>query len=252
MIIGIVFTALYLGQNYAIISWVGSKEEDNETQVPADVTALNESHRYDVDQKRDDFVISENPADSTMCPDELHGCQSFDIRVSTSSGPSPLPRLPLDNLPMMGFKQDICCASPMFCYRTDLSDSGIYCCDNATKTCEPGPTKPAVCAPGLTQCNLEQGGGCCPNKTDCSSYGCLQYDIPSATQSGLLPEDTAEAAATPNATTYKIGEIALSSSTSSSSSRATLHPISCTTKPQAAHISTFVAVFIMIRRLFLG
>ncbi|KAK8006334.1 hypothetical protein PG991_012631 [Apiospora marii] len=150
MIIGIVFTALYLGQNYAIISWVGSKEEDNETQVPADVTALNESHRYDVDQKRDDFVISENPADSTMCPDELHGCQSFDIR------------------------------------------------------------------------------------------------------SGLLPEDTAEAAATPNATTYKIGEIALSSSTSSSSSRATLHPISCTTKPQAAHISTFVAVFIMIRRLFLG
>lgn len=145
----------------------------------------------------------------------------------------------------------------MFCYRTDFSNSGIYCCDNATTACEPGPTKPVVCASGLTQCGLEQGGGCCPNQTDCSLYGCLQYDIPSGTQSGLLPEDTAAAAATPNATIYKFGEIASgssrsSSSSSSSSSSATLHPIFCTTKPEAAHISTFVAVFVMIRRLFLG
>lgn len=142
----------------------------------------------------------------------------------------------------------------MLCYRTKFSNSSIYCCDNATTTCEPGPTEPAVCAPGLTQCGLEQGGGCCPNQTDCSFYGCLQYDIPSGTQSGLLPEDTAEAAATPNATTYRFGEIALNSSSSSrsSSSGATLHPLFYTTKPQAAHISTFVAVFVMIRRLFLG
>ncbi|KAK8133864.1 hypothetical protein PG984_005876 [Apiospora sp. TS-2023a] len=89
MIIGIVSTAQYLKETYAAALSVGNKEENNKTQEPAAVMALKESLIYDVDPKSEDFVISQNPADRTMCPDELHGCQSFDIRVSTSSGPNP-------------------------------------------------------------------------------------------------------------------------------------------------------------------
>lgn len=100
MIIGIVSTALYFENNYTI-SRVGDKEETNETQLPIDAMAPNESLKYDVDQKMEDFVISQNPEDKTMCPDELHGCQSFDIRVSTGFDSSPLPCLPLDNFPTM-------------------------------------------------------------------------------------------------------------------------------------------------------
>lgn len=95
MIIGIVSTALYLGKNYIRTSWVGNKEGINEMQVPAGVITLNESRKYDVGQKREDFVTPQNPADSTKCPDELHGCQGFDIRVSTSSGHNLVPMLSL-------------------------------------------------------------------------------------------------------------------------------------------------------------
>ncbi|KAK7977475.1 hypothetical protein PG988_004965 [Apiospora saccharicola] len=80
MIIGIVSTAQYLKETYAAASFVGNKEENNKTQDPAAAMALKEPLEYDVDPKSEDFVISQNPADRTMCPNELHGCQSFDIR----------------------------------------------------------------------------------------------------------------------------------------------------------------------------
>ncbi|KAK7948164.1 uncharacterized protein PG986_009050 [Apiospora aurea] len=223
MIIGIVSTVRYTATGYDLTHTVELEEGANETQIPAGVVAMNDSTKHGIsNQNAKSFATSQDPADITMCDDELHGCQSFNVL-------------------------NVCCSSPMFCYRTDFSDSGVYCCDNSTTACEPGPTESVVCAPGLTKCSLEQGGGCCPSQTDCSFYGCLEYDVPSGTQSGLLPEDTAVAAATPNATTYKFGEIA-----SSGSNRSTLPSLFCTTKLQIAHISTFVAVFVMIRRLFLG
>ncbi|KAK8039287.1 hypothetical protein PG993_007698 [Apiospora rasikravindrae] len=222
MIIGIVSTVQYTRTGHDLAQTVELKEGAKGTQNPASVVAMDDSIKHDNDnQNANGFASSQNPADITMCDDELHGCQSFNVL-------------------------NVCCSSPMFCYRTNFSDSGVYCCDNSTTSCEPGPTELLVCEPGLTKCSLEQGGGCCPSQTDCSFYGCLEYDVPSGTQSGLLPEDTAVAAATPNATTYKFGEIA------SSSSRATRNPMLYGTIPQIAHILTFVAVFVMIRRLFLG
>ncbi|KAK8862521.1 hypothetical protein PGQ11_008756 [Apiospora arundinis] len=226
MVIGIVATASYFATGYAIFSKVsGNKDKSEEMPLPAVDVTLNNSVNNDVDSQRaGPFVTSQNPASITMCDSDIHGCQSFGIL-------------------------DICCASPTSCYRTTFSPSGVYCCDNSTTNCEPGPVRPPVCATGLTQCDWAVGGGCCPNQTDCSIFGCLSYDVPTAmAQSGLSPEDTAVVTVTPNVTTYKLGEIVWSSS---GSSRAISNPLFRPTSPQVALISAFVSVFVIIRRLLL-
>ncbi|KAK8094601.1 hypothetical protein PG997_001286 [Apiospora hydei] len=85
MIIGIVSTARYTATGYDLTRTVELKEGANETQNPAGVVAMNDSIKHDIsNQNAKSFATSQNPADITMCDDELHGCQSFNVLVSTN------------------------------------------------------------------------------------------------------------------------------------------------------------------------
>ena len=80
MVIGILATAQY----WVVASKVaGNKEESKKSHESAATVALNGSIQYDVDHQK---AGSENPANITMCDGDLHGCQGFDILVSTDPG----------------------------------------------------------------------------------------------------------------------------------------------------------------------
>lgn len=89
MIVGILATAQYW---WLASKVVGNKNAIKNSQRPDVTVAPNGSVQHDVDdQKAGAFVISENPANITMCDGDLQGCQDFDILVSIDPEPEPAP-----------------------------------------------------------------------------------------------------------------------------------------------------------------
>ncbi|ORY55076.1 uncharacterized protein BCR38DRAFT_127061 [Pseudomassariella vexata] len=195
LIIGIVMTANYYAAYYASGVWLLQKGESGtamevaaDIQTP-DVDGMESAATLQTVETRARVDIRARKAQYGMENDGLNpplvACGS--LTCSKQGQPN------------------ICCPLGMACYPHGLSNSKIACC-RSTLQCADDLSP--VCMEGTTQCDSEQGGGCCGVGMQCSRDGCLKV---------------ANSATT---TVYKIGEVPTSvtwktSSTPSSSVQAT-------------------------------
>ncbi|KAI0025095.1 hypothetical protein F4780DRAFT_722164 [Xylariomycetidae sp. FL0641] len=90
----------------------------------------------------------------------------------------------------------ICCPPGKTCHASAASPSGIYCCAPDDDKCihahaDASTASPFHCAPGLTACDAEHGGGCCPAGSECAVTGCLwKYEAPPVFGSSSLPSNS--------------------------------------------------------------
>ncbi|ETS79111.1 hypothetical protein PFICI_08964 [Pestalotiopsis fici W106-1] len=204
MIVGIVYTIEYYAMYYATGhgGWLyraaadrnNNSTTDSSQAIPGTMT-VEESypdvvwHTMDKEEEEDAYWITDQryrPMILQMAPCiQKYSCAQYD-------------------------KPSVCCNAGLFCHQTDtdLSNSGVYCCNNSTCPSEGHLTSSAICPQGLMQCGEAEGGGCCPGGSQCAEEGCLLFDQhkPPATPSTPASSNTVQE---PHvmATVYKIGEV---------------------------------------------
>ncbi|KAK7751018.1 hypothetical protein SLS62_007003 [Diatrype stigma] len=91
--------------------------------------------------------------------------------------------------------QFICCPVGLACFETEFSPSGIVCC-GVDDPCDVTEDSPATCVEYTVPCKRSQGGGCCPQGTDCSPEGCVDVYLAAPGLQSTLPGTTAITTAT--------------------------------------------------------